>query len=545
MKRLIGRFGRAAEVSICAAGVALGLITMAAPTATASNATPAAGPVESFVWNLPTGEPVTLDPVKGGSPSGPSIVSNLCDKVLSINDDYSLAPGLAASQVVTPSKIVYTIRTDAAFWDGTPVTAEDVAFSLNRSAQPGQVYTDIFKNVSSIAVTAPNEVTITFSKPDELFAATMAGSAGVVLKKAFVEATGSAVGTPSGGLMCSGPFKFESWDVGESIVITRNDAYWNRAHLPLAKKVTFTFITDAPTYIQALKNGLIDGSYSVTPSAITDLEHASSGRLFFGSALASLQLYVSNPKGPMASIKLRDALQSIVDRDAVAKRVYKNHADAQYTVVSPYIWQDAARDIYAAAYPAFAQARAYDLKRSRTLVRQSGYAGQQLNLALATGEATTLRVAEMIRRKAKEVGVNVVIKQVSPAEYDQLFNDPAKRANPPMDLILGASGSGIKDPLQIIGFQYLPDGYWNLTGFNNPEVTRLINDSRESLDPRERAWMFVKMQDIYEKQSTMTPIVSQREITFLNNRLSGAVTTSAHVVMPAMVFVGASAQVKP
>ena len=65
---------------------------------------------------------------------------------------------------------VYAIRTDAKFWDGNPVTADDVVYSLSRNMDPksGSIWGAFFSNVKSITKTGANEVTVSFSKPDEL-----------------------------------------------------------------------------------------------------------------------------------------------------------------------------------------------------------------------------------------------------------------------------------------------------------------------------------------------------------------------------------------
>ena len=95
-----------------------------------SMAPAAVGPVDRVVWNLPTGEPSTIDPPNAPTYSGASVISNLCDSLLTIDADYNVSPNLAEFNQVSDTELKLTIRDDAKFWDGTPVTAEDVAFSL-------------------------------------------------------------------------------------------------------------------------------------------------------------------------------------------------------------------------------------------------------------------------------------------------------------------------------------------------------------------------------------------------------------------------------
>jgi hypothetical protein len=124
----------------------------------------AKGELDGFTWALPF-EATSLDPIKSWSYPENTILANLCESVVHLTPALELEPGLA-SKVDTsdPNRVVLTVRDGVRFWDGSVMTAEDVACSLNRNLQP------------------------------EL-----------------------------GGLMCTGPFKLERWSPGQSVVIGRSD----------------------------------------------------------------------------------------------------------------------------------------------------------------------------------------------------------------------------------------------------------------------------------------------------------------------------------
>ena len=147
------------------AGVALAALALTGCTAVSQNTSgasaqelvsmaPAAkGPVDSVIWNLPGGEPASIDPPNAATLSGAGVVSNLCDSLLTHDANYDVVPGLAEAKVISPTEITYTIRPDAKFWDGNPVTAEDVAYSLQRGADPEALVSFIYASVKSIDVT--------------------------------------------------------------------------------------------------------------------------------------------------------------------------------------------------------------------------------------------------------------------------------------------------------------------------------------------------------------------------------------------------------
>ena len=124
-----------------------------------------------------------------------------------------------------------TLKDGVTFWDGKPMTADDVVFSLGRArdAKLGGFYPQVFARVKDIKATGPLEVTITMTEPDYWFRSELSGPAGVVLEKAFVEAAGEKFGTVDGGTMCTGPYKLDSWKTGEGVTIVKNDTYWDTA----------------------------------------------------------------------------------------------------------------------------------------------------------------------------------------------------------------------------------------------------------------------------------------------------------------------------
>jgi peptide/nickel transport system substrate-binding protein len=159
---------------------------------------PARGQIDGFAWALPF-EAISLDPTKSWSYPENTILANLCESVARLTPELKLEPGLASNiDISDPAKVVLTVRSGVTFWDGSPMTAEDVAFSLNRNLDPklGGYFASFWHNVGSVAATSPSEVTITLKRPDVLFWKTLAMAGGAVSSKASVERQGKAYGTP-------------------------------------------------------------------------------------------------------------------------------------------------------------------------------------------------------------------------------------------------------------------------------------------------------------------------------------------------------------
>lgn len=508
------------------------------PKELVSTTAPAKGDIPSLTWNLTAGEPDTLDPTNAVTFSGGTVVSNLCDPLMRMGPDFSLEPNLATMEVESPTRIVFTIRDDAKFWNGNPVTAEDVAYSLNRAKAPTRIVSFIYANVKSIMTSGVNEVVVEFNKPDEMFTKQLGNISMAIVEKKFTEAAGDKFGTPEGGLMCSGPLKLDAWKSGDSINLSRNDSYWNTEYRARPGKVRYTFITDSTALTQALNAGEIDGAYEISPDAISTLQESSVGTLRFGPSTQTLTIGVAQPDGPTADIKVREALQTMIDRDALAKIVYQGAATPNYTFATPELWEPEGKDIYQPAYDKIKDSRRFDVAKAKSLVKESSYDGTEIVLGTLAGNAAANQIAQLIQQQGTAVGLDIAIRPLQPLEFDQAGYDPAKRKG--IDLLLQSGFNGTQDPSEPVGFSLLPDAFYNYTGFNDPVVTNAINDLLHSFDPKERAALFVKAQEAYEAKSPFIPLLSTNTVSFLNNDYTGAVTSWAYWSMPSAAVVGAA-----
>ena len=156
--------------------------------------------------------------------------TNICEPLLRFSPEGELEPNLAeAWDQPDPTTFVITLRSGVKFHDGTDMTAEDVAFSLNRHRDPdlGSYLATFHERVEDITATGDLEVTVKLSAPDSVFHWALATNAAAITSQAWVEANAANVGTPDAGMMGTGPYMFTSWTKGQEIVLDRFDDYWN------------------------------------------------------------------------------------------------------------------------------------------------------------------------------------------------------------------------------------------------------------------------------------------------------------------------------
>ncbi|MET7779847.1 ABC transporter substrate-binding protein [Streptomyces sp. NPDC005388] len=163
----------------------------ASPTTQITTAA-AKGDIGTLKWDLPAGEPSSLDYAHAGDHSSNVVVADLCDTLVRMKTDLSIGPGLATSWTYKdPRTLVYTIRKGVTFWDDSPLTAADVAYSLGRNMDEKVASNNSpnFSGVKSVEAIGSHEVTVRFKQHDELFNKEMAATSGTVAKASFMLAS--------------------------------------------------------------------------------------------------------------------------------------------------------------------------------------------------------------------------------------------------------------------------------------------------------------------------------------------------------------------
>lgn len=493
--------------------------------------------VDSVTWAVVEGEPQTLDP-KG---SANVITPNLCESLLRLQPDFSVTAGVASkADWVNPVTFVIELRDGVTFWDGSPVTPADVMYSLKRNMDPSSQWYAAFVLVSGMEQTGEREVTVHFTMPDTTFRDALTGGGGAVMSAAFGEKAGPALGTPGGGLLCTGPFVLGNWTPGTDIETTANEHYWGGA--PLVHTLKYAFVTDGATLTTALTAGSIDGAYNVPPGARSALEGEGAGRLVLGHSTASYSFGPTTNQGAAANPKIRRALSMAIDRSQYIDTVLHGLGDTQKTFVPPFVWNNMeAKDIYQAGYDALPDA-VYDIEAARKLVADSGEdTSKPLVVAVPAGAPEFTQTAAIMQSAAQQIGLTITINEMQPADFGALFYVPEARQG--IDFV---ATTGFLDTPGVLGYPQLflmPaefGGVFNWSGYNDALVIADIKAARTATDPESAAKSFVHAQEIFAPDQLQVTLAGAYQLTYLSKHLTGAVTSVALYSSPWALMLGAA-----
>ena len=463
-------------------------------------------------------------------------------RIMRMNADFSIEPGLA-EKITRPDDltIVYDLRPGVTFTNGDPLTPEDVVHSLERHTKDkdlGSFWSSTYDGVTSIKKTGPAQVTIKFSKPSAIFEQTMAIAGGLISQQAYVEKAGAAYGTPQGGVMCTGPFALEKWESGAEITLTRNEKYWDQARAAKAKKVVFKFISDSSTLTSALLAGEVDGTYEPPSTSYSVLAASATGTLHLGPSTQMVELLPAQPTGPMADPRVRKALDLAIDKTSLVKNVFGPAAEPLNTMVPPGMWGTGpTRTIFEAAYAKLEDTAAPRLEQARALIAEAAPADRSFTAAMGAGDQTALRVLTFVQAATEDIGRTMTISQIQPTEFSDLFYNADRRKD--VDLVFSIGYSEFANPIAYPDYFTRPDGLFNWTGYDDPQVLKFMDEGLHTSDPRASAESFVKAQAIYTPDRLVIPLAAPYQQLYMNKRITGAPASFAYLQMPWAAMIGA------
>lgn len=490
-------------------------------------------PVDEVKWNLPY-EPSSIDPILTWNYAENTATANLCESLLRMKPDLSLEPGLA-SKVDQPDDktYVYTIREGVTFWNGNPLTAEDVAFSLQRQIGENSksYWGDYFSNVVSAEVTGDMQVTVTLSEPDVLFAQAMGSAAGAIVEKAAAEAGGDAFGTPKGDLQCTGPYKVASWDSGKRLVIERNDAYWDTDVKPLAKQISFSFIADESTAINALSTGDVDGQFFYLPPAgLSQLQKSKNVTTTFGESFVFWTLAPIGKDGGLGDEKIRQALSLAIDREQLSKVVFQGAAIPAATIAGPATW-GYEEDAFAEAFKEFDVTA--DIETAKKLVAEAGAPSEPIVLAVQGSSAVHEQTASVIQAAGQAIGLNVQTKVIPVEQFGNLYFDPAAREG--LDGFFTTNYADFADPLGVYSFFESTNSH-DYIGWDGADAE--IAEALKTTDDAKRAELVIDIQKKVTEALPWIPLAYEPTTMIQSTRISGAVPSFAYLYAPWAVSIG-------
>ena len=433
------------------------------------------------------GEPDQLDPHKTSAYFSFEVLENVFDTLVEPDENLQMRPALAESWEVSDDELTWTfrLRPGVTFHDGSPLTAEDVAFSYNRIIDEELTNVDKFSAVTSVEAPDPATVVIRVDRPVPNMLTNLGGFKGMAIVSRRNVESGEIATHPIG----TGPFAFANQRSGDSITLVANPDYWDGA--PDISGVRFRFISEPSTALSALQAGEIDWTDSVPPQRVQQLRNDESVTLAVEPSNDYWYLALNEAREPWNDVRVRQAIAYAVDRDAIVQATsYGTAAKNMLAIPEGNPW-----------YVPYDRYDEGGLDKARELLDEAGVRPRNLDMLVTTDYPETVTAAQIVADNLAPLGITVNIRTVDFATW----LDEQNKGNFDM-LMMGWLGN--IDPDDFYYAQHHTDGTSNAQKFSDPEVDRLLDAGRVETDRQARF-------DDYRRAATM--IADQVSYIFLYN----------------------------
>jgi peptide/nickel transport system substrate-binding protein len=485
-------------------GAIFSLIGLAIP----GNAIAGTGAKTSVTWAI-TYSVNSLDPGLTYDSAGNNYVTySICDSLMRYSSNLSvLKPGIASTVVQTsPTTYVYKLRPEAKFWDGNKVTAEDVAFSLNRVLDP-KLASPLLSlvqaaNFKLAKVTGPSEVTVTLTSPNPIAQWLGASPAGQIVEQSIVKKYGSAFGTAADKIMCSGPYKPVSYVKGDKTVIQKFKGYWDSSVNPKITEVTFREVPNTADIVAGLRSGAIDGTFDLTARDARSVESVPTLRVTVTPGPFINYLAPNFKKGPFSHLEVRQAFSMALDRAGMASAIDGPDGKALRGAVQPGL-ATFSKSLFDAADKALPVSDKPDIAKAKALLTKSGFAGSTVTIMVLSGTVSDI-LAAGYQSAGSKIGLKVkVIKASSSDFFAEAFSGKYPRTYDAMSIFFAPD---IPDPSGLLVPPYASQ-FANQQGFASSAYEALKKQWSGSKNGSvEQAQALINMENMITNQQVTIPL---------------------------------------
>ena len=444
-------------------------------------------------------DPTTMDPHMQVETTTINVLTNIFDSLTFFNRDNEVEPGLAVSwEIIDDNTWEFRLREGVRYHDGSPLTADDVVFSIMRVAAPGSRSPSHsrYAFIEDVEVVDPTTVHIKTFEPYPILPAVITDL--FIMKEEHEDTVSTApIGT--------GPFRFVSWTRDEALTLEAFDEYWRGA--PEVERVVFRPIPEASTRLAELVTGGVDIITNILPHSVPSVE--ASGVASVKRIQSTRYVFVGmnlEVDSPLRSREVRQALNYAVDLDGIIAGVLLGNGEP---MSQPAHAVHFGFDESISPYP-------YDPERARELLAQAGYPdGFKIDMMTPTGRYLNDQLAaEAIAGQLGEIGVEVSLEVMEWGTYVNAVT--AERTAAPLYFlgwgsVPGLDADGIYIPLLGTG--------QNLSYYSNPELDEVAKRARQTMDENERLRLYSEAAQITHEDAPWIFLWNQYDLYGVSDRL--------------------------
>lgn len=487
-----------------AAGLAAAPAAFQATSSMASASTRGGSGLSQLNWAQSSGPP-DMNPLRRFDIEGAMVLAQGLEPLLAFSDNLQLLPHLASDYKHSSdlTEWTYRLRDGIHFWDGTPLTIDDVVYSFQQKvSNPQSAFGTFFEVVKDVRARGKTDFVVTLKRPNIVFEYTPAHTAGLIYQKSSAVKMGNKIGSPGHLPVGSGPFKFTDFVVNDYVSLTANPHYWRAK--PGIKKLDVRAITDLSSMLLAMEDNEIQGTYDAPPEQFPQWKSALDVKKARALAVAFLAFNVSKP--PFDDIHVRRAFSHSIDRAGLVKSATHDVGVVATGFVPPQFWLalDLPYDEVIGRYSKFQQYD-FDPAKARAELRKSKHRGGfSVHCDYPNNWPRLGLLLQNLQSNLSPLGIKLSIGEVTVDQwYASLY---ANRKTTLLNVNL--YNPDYPDPDDYVSFfqsSQIKSGN-NFFSYKDPEVDRLIAQEQSSASKAVRINAMMKALAIVAENAIAAPV---------------------------------------
>jgi ABC-type transport system substrate-binding protein len=469
-------------------------------------------------------DPSTLDPALVGDVGSAFIVRQIFSGLTRLDNALAVQPDLAESWKISDDGLTYTftLRENAQFADGRPITSADVVYSLERASDPklakflpaATYLSDIVgvreklagkaDHIAGLSAIDDRSVKISIDSPKSYFLSKLSHTTSFVVDRKAVEAdsNGNWTENPNG----SGPFVIEQWDHDQLLLLKRNVHFYR--DLPKLDRVRFLIGAAASNAMVLYEQGDIDVTDVPTYALarVQDTSNALSKELLRVPQLSVYYLGLNVTMPPFDDPKVRQAFALLIDRAKLAEVTLDGAAEAARGVLPPGM----------PGYdPQLPEVKA-DIAKAKALLAESRYGGADKLPPIAAYGSW----AGTLSKVAKELGITVEVRG-----YED-YGDFLGALDQNQFQIYGSGWiADYPDPENFLDVLFRGGSGENHTGYDSAQVNELLSQAAVEKDEAKRSELYHQAERQILADAPVVPLYHDIAYTLVKPYVRGLTVT--------------------
>lgn len=454
----------------------------------AAPAEPAAG--GTFVYGRPASV-TSFDLHNQITSNNAFAIDKVFESLVAFDSKGEITDQLAQSHTISEDGLTYTfvLRDGLKFSNGTPVTAADAVFSLERHLKVGGPLA-ISAKVDTVKAQDDKTLVITLKEPYTPFISELSNFSNGIIPKDFGGVTEEEFFKKPVG---TGPFVIETWDPAGDVTFTKNTSYWKEGK-PYIDKLVYKLIQDDSQAINQLKAGSVNAVEALSLQNAGEIKDGADTTVATNGSWVTEQLFFNTLDKHFSDVHVRRALALALDRDGLTKALTFGYAQTAKSLLPPTIPYNANDTLKTLDFdPAAAKAE---------LAKSAFPNGFSTKLLIASGNSTRAQEAQIIQAAGQAIGIKIEIESVELATFRERFFAYDFAA------MLNSGQADSPEANSILAFQTDPEGfsksYW--THYTNSDVTKLLYEGQKTADGEGRAAIYTELLQILADEVPYIPL---------------------------------------